>query len=360
MTHDLGEWTDDHMGNKERLIVGIDIGSHAVKMCQLQKLTDAYKLVAVGSATIPPGAVEDGVLQKPDEVGEIISNLAKNLKIKNKKVGISISGYSVIVKKLSLESMDEDDLSEYINREAEQYIPFDAKDVYIDFKKIYKNNPSKDRVDVMLVAAKKEIVDSYITMLRSINFNTVLVDVDGFALENIWETFTQGIQNVVLVDVGASKMNINIISDGVSVLARDIVVGSEQLTEQIATQLDIEYEEAEKIKLGSIDSGDTSEKISYIYNQTCTQWILEIKKAIDLYSANNPDKPLQQLVLSGGGSKVNGLKEYVEKEIKLNVVTFNPFEKMVIDHDKFDELYLRSISSEMAIAAGLAIRKIPF
>ena len=108
------------MAKKENLIVGVDIGSHAVKVCQLQKSGKTYKLLAVGSAAIPPGAVEDGVLQEPEEVGKAISSLLKNLKIKSSKVGISISGYSVIVKKINLESMDDDTLASYIKSEAEQ------------------------------------------------------------------------------------------------------------------------------------------------------------------------------------------------------------------------------------------------
>lgn len=348
------------MAKKDNLIIGVDIGSYAVKVCQLLKTSQGYKLSAIGSSLIPPGAVEDGVLQNPEEVAKTISELFKNLKIKSRKIGISISGYSVIVKKVSLEKMDDDSLAEYIKNEAEQYIPFDIDDVYIDFQKLPQRKENPDRLDVMLVAAKKEIVDDYIKMLKEIKLDVVLVDVDGFALENIWETISGKIENVALVDIGASKMNINIISDGISVLARDIVVGSEQLTNQIANILEIDFNKAEKIKLG-IDSIDENPKeITSIFNQTCTQWVLEIKKAIDLYSANNPEKPLQSLVLSGGGSKVNGLKQYIENETGLQVIAFNPLSQMIVESKKFDSTYINMVGPEMAIASGIAIRKSPF
>lgn len=347
------------MAKKDPLIVGVDIGSYAVKVCQLQKTAQGYKLIALGSSTIAPGAVEDGVLQNPDEVGKTIGALFDNLKIKSKNIGISISGYSVIVKKVSLEKMDDVSLTEYIKTEAEQYIPFDVDEVYLDFQKLPQKKEGSDRVEIMLVAAKKEIVDDYIKMLHHINLNVVLVDVDGFALENIWETIYGKIENVALVDIGSSKMNINIISDGISVLARDIVVGSEQLTEQIATILDIDNHQAERIKLGIEDVDKKQEDINNIYKQTCTQWVLEIKKAIDLYLANNPDKPLQSLVLSGGGSKVSGLAKYIEEETGLKVTSFNPFQEMIIDEKKFDTSYLRAIGPEMAIASGLATRTSP-
>lgn len=348
------------MAKKENLIVGVDIGSHAVKVCQLQKSGKTYRLLAVGSAAIPPGAVEDGVLQEPEQVGNAIASLLKNLKIKNNKIGISISGYSVIVKKINLEAMDDDALAEYIKSEAEQYIPFDLNDVYLDFQKLPSTKGGSDRNDIMIVAAKKEVINDYIDMLRELKLTTVLVDVDGFALENIWETTSEMVENVALVDIGASKMNINIISEGVSVLARDIVVGSEQLTDQISNTLDIDYAHAERIKLGLDPFEEDKGTVEKIFNQTCTQWVLEIKKALDLYLANNPNSPLKSLILSGGGSKVNGLIDYIEQETGLKVIAFNPFEKMICDEKIFDPHYLRSIAPEMAIATGLAIRKSAF
>jgi len=348
------------MVKKDNLITGVDIGSHAIKVCQLQKSGTTYKLIAVGSAALPSGAVEDGVLQEPLEVGKVLSALLKNLKIKNKKIGISISGYSVIVKKINLEEMEDDALAKYISAEAEQYIPFDLDDVYIDFQKLPTKKEGTDRCDIMLVAAKKEVVNDYLDMLNELKLNTVLVDVDGFALENIWETVSGRTENVALVDIGASKMNINIISEGVSVLARDVVVGSEQLTDQLANALSVDYLQAEKIKLGIVSLEEHKETVENIFNQTCTQWVLEIKKAIDLYLANNPDQPLRSIILSGGGAKVNGLKEYIARETGLDVVAFNPFTTMIIDNKKLDEQYLGTVAPEMAIATGLAIRSASF
>ncbi len=348
------------MAKKEQLITGVDIGSHAVKVCQLQKIGEEFKVLSIGSSTLPPGVVEDGVLQEPDVVGKAIASLFKNLKIKNKKVGISISGYSVIVKKINLDYMSDEELTEYITAEAEQYIPFDIDDVYLDFQKLHTSNQDSDTCELMLVAAKKEVIDDYLLMLQEQKLKPVLVDVDGFALENIWEKTSGGGENIALVDIGATKMNINVISNGVSVLARDIVVGSDQLTDQLASTLQIDEEEAEKIKLGTIPAPEHKEAIEEIFSQTCTQWILEIKKAIDLYQANNPDNPLKLLVLSGGGAKVNGLIEYIEQETGMEVILFNPFNKMIVDEKKFDRQYIDIIAPEMAIAAGLAIRQADF
>lgn len=342
--------------SQSNLVVGVDIGSHAVKVCQLKRSDRGYTVLALGSAVLPEGAVDDGTLVEPEIVGKAISSLFANLKITNKKVGFSISGYSVIVKKVNLAVMDDAQMEEHIMAEAEQYIPFDIEDVYLDFQNLASSSESADRTDVMLVAAKKEVVDEYLDMLRGIGLEPVLVDVDGFALENTYECSGVKAENVALVDIGASKMNINILSKGMSVVARDIVVGSRQLTEQIQASLDIDFDEAESIKLGQEPAGDNQQLIEDIFSSTCTQWVLEIKKAIDLYHANNPDAPLERLVLSGGGSKVIGLADFLAHETGLEVELFNPFKEMTSNPKKIDVAYLDSIGPEMAIATGIAIR----
>jgi type IV pilus assembly protein PilM len=341
--------------SKNDLVVGIDIGSHAVKVCQLKRTADGYAIVAIGSNVLPEGAVEDGTLNDPEVVAEVISDLFKNLKIRNKKVGFSISGYSVIVKKVNLAIMEEAELEEHIMSEAEQYIPFDIDDVYLDFHDL-KTSETPGKTDVMLVAAKKDIVDEYLEMLQSLNLSAVVVDVDGFALENVYEYNYEKNDNIALVDIGASKMNINILSQGVSVVARDIIVGSRQLTEQIQNVFDIEFDEAEELKLGSLPAGDKREEIEDIYSATCTQWVLEIKKAIDLYHSNHPEQPLKKLILSGGGAKVAGLVDFLAQETDLKVELFNPFASMASNDKRIDPDYLKSIGPEMAIAAGIALR----
>jgi len=250
------------MAKKETLITGIDIGSSAVKVCQLQKTSKGYNLLTLGSAAIPPDSVEDGVLQEPEEVGKVIAALFKNLKIKNTRIGLSITGYSVIVKKIRLEVMGDEELYKYINDEAEQYLPFERDEVYLDFQDMQTATGENEQTDIMLVAAKKDVVDDYLDMIREQKLNPVLVDIDGFALENIWEEMTGNSDDAILVDIGASKININIISGGFSVLARDVAAGSEQLTEQIADELDLEYEEADKIKLGVVPAGEHLDQVA--------------------------------------------------------------------------------------------------
>ncbi|MDA8163767.1 MAG: type IV pilus assembly protein PilM [Desulfobacteraceae bacterium] len=343
-------------GKKEKLCVGLDIGSHAVKVCELADTGKGYRLLSLGSARLPEGAVEDGALQDPEAVGTVIAALLKNLKIKEKKVGISISGYSVIVKKINLSVMSQEAMANHIQAEAEQYIPFDIEDVYLDFQNLNTNHQDEERTDVMLVAAKKEVVDGYLGMLRSLGLKPVLVDVDAFALENAYAAnFGLG-ENVALIDIGASKMNINIISGGSSVFARDVVLGSRQLTEQIQSRFGVEPEEAEELKIGIVSAGERKEQLTEILIGTCSQWVGEIRKALDFYYTNHPEEPLVKLVLSGGGARIRGLDQVLANELELPVEIFNPFSKMQIDQARMDADYLAYMAPEMTLAAGLASR----
>jgi len=342
---------------RQTLSIGLDIGSHAVKICEMAATGTGYKLVALGSALLPPDSLEDGALQNPEAVGKAITSLVNNLKIKNKKVAISISGYSVIVKKINLAAMSEEALGKHIESEAEQYIPFDIEDVYLDFQNL-KTNADDDRMDVMLVAAKREVVDGYLNMLRAAGLQPVVVDVDAFALENAFEANFGLEDNVALVDIGASKMNINIISQGSSILARDVVLGSRQLTEQIQNLFGISFAEAEGLKTGEFAPKEKQQELETLFTNTCSQWVTEVKRAIDFYYSNNPDETISKIILSGGGAKIQGLLEFFEKETDIAVEIFNPFKQAAVDDRTIDPSYLKSIAPEMALAAGLATRPV--
>lgn len=208
----------------------------------------------------------------------------------------------------------------------------------------------------MLVAAKKDVIDGYLALLQSAGLQAVIVDVDGFALENAYEANFDLAEDVALVDIGATKMNINIISQGVSILARDVMAGSRRLTEQIQNRFSRNFEEAEALKIGLTPAEEKQKDLEELFAGTCTQWAHEIKKAIDLYYNNSPQASLGKLVLSGGGARVNGLTQLLKEETGIPVEIFNPFSRIIADYKKIDSRYLQYIAPEMAISTGLAIR----
>ncbi len=341
---------------KKDFVLGIDIGSHSLKVCQLKYAARAPRVLALGSTSLPEDVVSDGTLEQPDQVAEALARLLKNLKIRNKRIGFSVSGYSVIVKRINLPMMEKEELEEYILAEAEQYIPFDIDDVYLDYQDLRTGRGASGRTDVMLVAAKKDVVDGYLQMFADLKLTPVLVDIDGFAFGNSYE-FTHTLNtNVALIDIGAVKMNINILANGVSFVARDVMIGSNTLTEDLSDALDVDFDIAEDIKLGRRTQEEQRAVIEEVFLNTCTQWVLEIKKAVDLYHSNNPKQPLKKIVLAGGGAKVSGFTDFLSKETGLPVVLFNPFASFDFDRKKIDPAYLKIAGPEMAIATGIALR----
>ncbi|HET98168.1 MAG TPA: type IV pilus assembly protein PilM [Desulfurivibrio alkaliphilus] len=349
------------MARGEALALGLDIGSHAVKACELQRSGSGYLLKSLGSALMPPDTIEDGALVEPAAVAGVIGNLLGNLGSRNKKVAISVSGYSVIVKKINLRVMSSEELEKHLHEEAEQYIPFDIDDVYLDCQDLHTNTGEDDHTDIMLVAAKKELVDGYLGMLEDLGLETVVVDVDAFALENAFEAAGGPDESAVLVDIGASKMNINIVSGGASALARDVILGGRQLTEQIQRALDISFEEAEEIKLGLTPAPENArQRVEKIVLEACRQWSAEIKRALDFHQTTSPEQAVERIVLSGGGANIAGLADLFSQENNLPTTIFNPFARAVVDQKRIDPAYLRAVAPSMAQAAGLATRLVEF
>jgi type IV pilus assembly protein PilM len=240
------------MFGKKPSLIGLDIGSYAVKIVHLMEAKGTYRLKDLGIAQLPPSVIVEGAIKDPDEVQTAIKKLVTNLKTKVKGVATSIAGWSVIIKKVDLPQMSEEELTENIQLEAEQYIPFNVEDVNIDFQILGTSEDKADRMEVMLVAAKKEVIDDYVTLIRKAGLAPQVVDVDFFALENAFEANYDATESggVALVDIGATKMNINVLKNGVSMFNRDASIGGFQITEDIQQRFGLEYEEAEKVKLG--------------------------------------------------------------------------------------------------------------
>lgn len=342
------------------LIVGLDIGSFAIKICEMKSSGGKLHLQSLGSCRLPGGVIEDGELTDPEKTAEAITSLLANLKIKNRKVGISVSGYSVILKKINLAVMGEAELENHIYSEAEQYIPFDINDVYLDFHNLHTNTETDNRTDIMLVAAKKDVVDGYLQMLEGLNLKPVLVDVDAFALENSYEVNSGSSENVTLVDIGSEKISINIVSRGSSLFARDAAMGGRHLTEEIQVRLGLDFHQAEKLKTGEEEAGEHQALLAEIINENAIAWLMEIQKALDFHQTNFPESSLDKIVLSGGGSRIKGLNSLLARETGLEVEIFNPFATCMVDSGRIDQEYLDYIAPEMAIAMGLASRPAPF
>ncbi|UCG12292.1 MAG: type IV pilus assembly protein PilM [Deltaproteobacteria bacterium] len=348
------------MLGKKTSLIGLDIGSHSVKIVHLLQAKGTYRLKQLGMNLLPPNVIVEGAIKDQDAVRDAIKKLVGHLKVKVKGVATSIAGWSVIIKKVDLPQMNEDELAANIKVEAEQYIPFNVEDVNIDFQILGSSPEKMDRMEVMLVAAKKEVIDDYTNLLKKSGLSPQVIDVDFFALENAYEANYPVTESggVALVDIGANKMNINVLKNGVSMFNRDASIGGAQITEDIQQRFGLEYEDAEKVKLGLASDQVSVQDLEAIFVSAATGWATEVKRAIDFFYATYPEETISQILLSGGSSRLPGLDSLFRKDTNIPVAHFNPLANIEADPKVFDQEYLDHIAPQMAVAVGLALRRV--
>jgi len=340
---------------RKKEVVGLDIGSNAVKLVELKNTKKGYQLKNIGEALLPQQAIVNKVIANPDAVATAISTLIDDLSIKTKNVAISISGHSVIIKKVSLPKMSENELRESIPWELEQYIPQSIEDVNYDFQVIPGETP-EGNIDVLIVAAKKDITNDYISIVSEVGLNPVVVDVDVFALENMYEVNYSGTEGVLaLVDIGASVTNINILKDGVSIFTRDVTTGGNQYTEWIIKELGASYEEAESMKYeqGTGNSSPELDRISHDYADLICG---EIKRTMDFFSSTLWKDKVDHIMVGGGSSGVPGIVDVLSDMTEASVEILNPFKNILCDENSFDPEYIKNIAPKMSVVTGLALR----
>lgn len=345
-------------GSKNHL-VGLDIGSRAIKAAEAVETKKGWELKGFGSIDIEPGAIEEGVIKNPETMSNAVKQLFDLYNFKTKNVAISIGGYSVIVKNISVQKMPEEQLVDTLNFEAEQYIPFDINDVNIDFQMLGESEQNPNQMNVLLVAAKKDMINDYITLIDSANLNLCIIDIDAFALQNIYE-INYGVQseNVALIDIGASKTSVNILKGNTSVFLRDVSLGCNQINEKIASIANCSLAEAETIRQQEEPDKISPENLKQVISSVVSDWCDEIGRALDFFKSTNPDEEMRQIVLSGGGANIKEFRELLAAQTATEATVINPFENFLIASDQLDNVYLKQIAPQAAIAMGLALRRV--
>lgn len=352
---------------KGKLALGLDIGSSGVKLIQLKEARRrgevVYSLQSFGMKPLPPEAIVDGALMNSTAIVQTIQELLGELRIKQKEVAIGVSGHSVIIKKISMPRMSVDELDEAIQWEAEQHIPFDIKDVNLDTQILKADlDDATGQMDVLLVAAKKDMINDYTTVVAEAGLLPVVVDVDAFAVQNCFSANYElpESETVVLINAGASVVNINIVSGGVTTFTRDVTIGGNQFTDEIQKQLSVSYEEAEALKVGG-GRGDSEavvpQDVERVMAQIAEQVAGEIQRSLDFYAGTAADANFSKVFLSGGTAKVPALFKTIEARVGVPVEILNPFKRIEIDNRKFDPSFIMDVAPQAAVAVGLALRK---
>jgi type IV pilus assembly protein PilM len=341
-------------GSKE--LIGLDIGSSSVKMAHVKAVGAENRLRKFGVFPLPADAIVDGAIMDHGAVVEGIKTALRELKVHEKEVAISLSGHSVIIKKVQLPTTT----AEEIQWEVEQYIPFDIKDVKIDFQVIgpLKDDPSK--MDVLLVAAKTDLINDYMSVVRDAGLVPRIVDIDSLAAGNAFE-LTHPVsddQVPMVVNVGASFMNINILHAGVPLFTRDVPMGGGMYTTEIQKQVAVSFETAEEYKTGKKDPGERSEKVTDIMKVVSSLLATEAQRSCNFFSATYPDRLVTKVYLTGGASRSTFLKEMLAEKIGVDVEIFDPFEGLTVDDKAVDPSLVAQLNTSATVSIGLALRNL--
>jgi type IV pilus assembly protein PilM len=350
-------------GFGSKSIVGLDIGSSSVKAVELSRRSKGkeFELTHLGVAPLPPEAIVQGAFLNSSAIVDAIREAVEKAKIKTKQVAAAVSGHSVIVKKVSLPTMTRDELDEQIRWEAEQYIPFDVNEVNLDFQ-ILDDGSGEGQMDVLLVAAKKDLIDDYVQVISEAGLTPAVVDVAAFAVENAYEANYGTPSGVIaLVNIGAQVVNINIVSGGVPTFTRDITTAGNQYTEEIQKALSISFDEAERIKLGGRRGEDSQEVVPHEVEQAMqavTETVIgEISRSLDFYAATTADSRIERVVLSGGSAKVAGFTQAFRERTGYQVEVLNALSRMV-PSSKFEPDFLEDMAPALGVGVGLALRRV--
>jgi len=343
------------LGRKHSQMFGLDIGSSAVKAIQL-RTTDSggVALSALGIVTLPQDAISDGTVKDAAIVSSAIKEAVEKAGITGTDAAISICGRELIIKKVQIPSVPAKELPDAVQLEAEHHIPFAIDEVFIDYHVVGEHGGN---LDLILVAVKKSKVMEYVTVVAEAGFNPVVVDVDSFALSNSFEVNggdDGGDDAVALIDIGASFMKTNVMRNGASIFARDIAFGGNQYTQAIATRLGVDFERAEKAKLGR-DPKVEWQSLSPAVEEISHELSLEVQRTFDYFASTAESERIGKIILSGGCAQVPGLTDYLASNWGIPVELARPFERITVADDNAEEV--GTAGAALAVAVGLGLRK---
>lgn len=346
--------------SKKNHLVGLDIGSSVIKVAEIQISGKVKSLKKFAMAPVATGAIVNGRIMDMPGVAETIRQLFKTQKIREKKVAISTGGQSVVIKTINTARVPDKDLQKTIFSEAEQYIPYDIEDVNIDYQVLGESDLSSEQMNVLLVAVKKDLVAEYIELTDMAGLNASIIDVDTFALQNIYETLPgQDPEDMILLlDVGASKTTLNILKNKVSMMMRDNGSGTFQIMEEIAARFETDIVSAQKIFFHPAADAPDPETIAAILQEAAVFWCSEIGDAVHTFLSNTNEEWITRIVLSGGGSYIQPFADRLKVELDAPVSIIEPFGGLDLDKKKFPPEFISRVGPQAPIALGLALRRV--
>jgi type IV pilus assembly protein PilM len=341
--------------NRNRTSVGLDIGSGLIKLAVISHSSGEPVLSKVAMSKVVDDAIVEGEVMDPGIVSQAIKNLFDEVGIKPKNIVTAVGGRDVIIKKIPMDRMKEQEARELIRWEAEQHVPFDMDNVELDFQIL---DPDADglQMSVLLVAAKRELIETKMSLLADIGIQPSIIDVDAFALHNAFEVnYPDAMRGIVgLVNIGHEITNVNILDEGVPVLTRDLPVGTRRFREDLQRERGLSAEEASKLLQGF----ETSDVLTPFLQSRGEELAVGIERAAAfLQTASRSAAGLARIFLSGGGARIPGLGKTLGDRLKLPVQLANPIERIQVADGVFDAMNVDEVAPLLMLPVGLALRQ---
>jgi type IV pilus assembly protein PilM len=344
---------------KAKTSIGLDIGSSYVKVVEIDHSKSEPVLSSYAVAKLPPEAIVEGEIMDRSLVIEGIQSCMAKAGVEKKEVVTAVSGRAVIVKKIMMDKMNPEDAREAIFWEAEQHVPFDIDDVCLDFE-VLREDVGANQMEILLVAAKKEMVETHAGLVKDAGYTPIVIDVDSFAIQNAYELTHEDLGDRVagLINIGSDVTNINIIQNNIPLFTRDLSVGSSVFIDAIQREMGIGFEEAEGIVNGTAQPED-EEKCKKIIASACDELSAGINRSISFLKTAGDAERLDEVILSGGGARVPGLREFLSEKHGVEFKVNDSVSK-VQQGDKLDSEAagdLEKLAPMLTVSLGLALRR---
>lgn len=354
---DIVDAIKESLGMTSKAIFGLDIGSSSVKMAELVQAGSTFKLVRYTSLPLPEGCLIEDEIQKEEEIIAAIEECLEVSGITYKNVCIGLSGPNTLARRLQLAGGSDEEIEDQVSWEAEQYLPFNIEDSRVSYHLIGENEGGG--VDVLIAAAKLDVIDSFKGLVAEAGLKAKVVDLDLIALTNIIEHVLDDELLIpdtswIFMDIGAQKTGFLIYRNETIVFSKEIPIGGVMITEEIQRQMGVNYEQAEDLKINGDSNGNLPEEIIEIIDSVNEAFFTEVRKTLDFYITSSSDDSIAECYITGGGSVVPGLQEGLQGLLGIAVNQFNPFDRLAFGNFSDDEI--TEIAYRGSVTLGLALR----
>ena len=343
---------------RSQATVALDIGSSIVKALRIDHSGDRPRLTHFAMVNLLPEAIVEGEIMDREMVIEAVRECLERARIQDSQVVSAVGGRSVIVKKIIMDKMTAADAKDAILWEAEQHVPFDIDDICLDFQ-IVKEDVGANQMEILLVAAKKETIQSHAEILREAGLTPLIIDVDAFAVQNAWETaLGQTSDEVVgLLNVGADVTSICVVQNGIPYFTRDLAVGTNRFVEEVQREFGVGFEEAQAIVANPRGShGIEVDRLADIVESVASDLSTGVERSLSFLRTSGDAETIDRVVLSGGGGGFPGLAEFLKERHGFDVQLGSPLDAVEFEPVDFEDYDMQSVAPLLAVSIGLGLR----